>query len=327
MPLAPLPAAPRRRAARRVCRGRGLAERDVQLTGPSRAATRAATSRPRSPPPTPGAASSACRLHPSAAPASSISPASPSRGPAFRGRQRYTRPSSRSSSSACGGLFRLARWFGGTGTIWWQAPWLTAVGTAFAIGLIPPSSSARGSPPLAGGDHLPRSSTPDRSTYSEPLAMVTPRCRPARARPRRARRSAGDGGTACALVSGLLVGGTALVRIDGLRETILPHPVAALAAVRGARWPRPALTGAAVGTAVALAAGWALSLSLTSATSRRAWSPPPRSTVAFTIASVRVVIAGRRGIALPGALRRGLPWAVRVGVVALGLLLTARPGS
>ena len=222
-------------------------------------------------------------------------------------------------------VYSLGRWFGGTGTIWWQAPWLTAVGL-LAIGLIAALVIGPwwGSLAAAGvAITFPIVHT-GRSTYSEPLAMVTlgagllALVLAARAD----QRVMVERHTA--LVSGLLVGGTALVRIDGLRETILLIPVAALAAVRGARWPRPALTGAAVGTVVALAAGWALSYRYLGDIAA-SLVPLAALGVAFTVASVGVVSAGRRGIALPEPLRRGLPWAVRVGVVALGLLLTARP--
>ena len=94
-----------------------------------------------------------------------------------------------------------------------------------------------------------------RATYSEPLAMLTlvggllALTRAVDASPARARR--------LGVLGGLLVGGTMLLRIDGLREVILLLPVLALYAVSRAPWVRAAVLGTAAATAYAgVAAIW-----------------------------------------------------------------------
>ncbi len=222
-------------------------------------------------------------------------------------------------------IYSLGRWFGGTGTIWWQAPWLTAVGL-LAVGLLAAVViGPRWGPIAAAGVAVsfPVVHT-GRSTYSEPLAMVTlgagllALVLAARAEQRVVLERH------TALVGGLLIGGTALVRIDGLRETILLIPIAALALAREARWARPALIGAALATVVALGAAWALSYRYLGDIAA-SLIPLAALGVAFAVAAAGIVLAARRGIGLPSRVRRALPWGVRIGVVALGLFLAARP--
>lgn len=97
-----------------------------------------------------------------------------------------------------------------------------------------------------------------RATYSEPLSLVT------LGAGLLALLLAADGeddGPAArwALLAGTLVGGTAFVRIDGLRETILLLVVAGLALARGRRWPRALLAGAGASTVFAFGAALWLS--------------------------------------------------------------------
>lgn len=98
-----------------------------------------------------------------------------------------------------------------------------------------------------------------RSTYSEPLSLVTLGAgllaltlAAAPDLPERAARQWG-------LLAGVLIGGTTFVRIDGLRETILLLVVAGLGLVRQRAWPRPVLVGAGVSTVLAFGAALWLS--------------------------------------------------------------------
>lgn len=92
-----------------------------------------------------------------------------------------------------------------------------------------------------------------RSTYSEPLALVT--------------LGAGllalslaigepSGSRRWALLAGLLLGGTTLVRIDGLREAVLALAVVAPAVARRAPWAGSLAAGLAGGAAAGLGAAW-----------------------------------------------------------------------
>ncbi|MGA8045832.1 MAG: hypothetical protein WCA30_06140, partial [Dermatophilaceae bacterium] len=93
-----------------------------------------------------------------------------------------------------------------------------------------------------------------RSTYSEPFAALTLAagllCLTLAARDRSPR---------AALLAGVLVGGTTLIRIDALREVFLVAVVAGLYAVRTAPWTRHLLVGLAASTGFGLLAAGVLS--------------------------------------------------------------------
>ncbi|KGN40895.1 hypothetical protein [Knoellia aerolata] len=162
-----------------------------------------------------------------------------------------------------------------------------------------------------------------RSTYSEPLATVT-LGGGLLALVVAARQGRGGGVGRAALLAGILVGGTAFVRIDGLRETILLLPVAALALAQGQRWPRATLLGAGVSTLLAgLAALWLSNQYL--ATIAASLVPLLALGVLLALVTVGLLWWQRRGGALPPRLSRVLPDVVGAGVVVTGLFLASRP--
>jgi len=221
-------------------------------------------------------------------------------------------------------IYSLGVWLGGpTGALLLPAL-LSALGI-LGLGLLTARIGApRWSPLAAAGVALlfPVLHTA-RATYSEPLAMVT-LGGGLLALVVAARQGAkGDVGRA-ALLAGVLIGGTALVRIDGLRETILLIPVAALAIAQGQKWPRLTLIGAGVSTLLAaLAALWLSNEYL--------------GTIAASLvplvglgALMGALMAGllwwqRRGGDVPQAISRHLPNGIALAVVVLGLFLASRP--
>ena len=140
-------------------------------------------------------------------------------------------------------VYSLGRWVGGIEAMLILPGWLVAAGV-LALGLLT-TVVLRGwwgvVAALAVAIQFPVLHT-GRATYSEPLAMLTLGAglllmvlAARRDHPR------------AAALAGLLIGGTALVRIDGLREAILLLPVIALGALSGRAWARPLLLGTAVG--------------------------------------------------------------------------------
>ena len=135
-----------------------------------------------------------------------------------------------------------------------------------------------------------------------------------------------DGAGRAALVAGVLLGGTGLVRIDALREAVLLLPVLALGAVLGARWVRPALVGLLTSLAVAAAAAVTLSSEYVAAI---AGSLLPLVALAVVVgaASLVAVALRRRGVRMPLApsMVRRLPDVAAAGVVVVGVALASRP--
>ena len=128
-----------------------------------------------------------------------------------------------------------------------------------------------------------------RSTYSEPLAAVT---LSGGFLALALATAAGEGrgprlAARTALVAGILVGGTSIVRIDALRETMLLVPVAALLLARGRAWGRQLLAGSIGATLLGFAVAGAMS------------TPPATASVA---APSRATL---RLVAITGACRRG----------------------
>lgn len=216
--------------------------------------------------------------------------------------------------------YSLGRWLGGVGTTLIQPAWLSAAGI-LAVGLLAAVVIGRWWGPVAAvavALQFPIVHT-GRATYSEPLALLTLGAGllawvvAARFEHRRA-----------AVVAGLLVGGTCLVRIDGLREAILLIPVAVLGLVQGRAWPRPLLAGTAVGTGVSLLAAVALSNQYLGGIAA-SLVPLLALGVVFVLAACVLVLLSRRGFGMPRALARILAPLLAGGVVVVGLLLAARP--
>lgn len=217
-------------------------------------------------------------------------------------------------------IYSLGRWLGGVGTMLVQPAWLSAAGI-LAVGLLAAVTIGRWWGPVAAlavAVQFPILHT-GRATYSEPLALLTLAAGllawvlAARFEHRRT-----------ALLAGLLVAGTCLVRIDGLREAILLLPVAVLGLLQGRAWPRPLLVGAGAGTAVSLLAAVTLSNQYLGGIAA-SLVPLLALGAGFVLAALVLVRLARRGFRMPRPLARRLPAALAAGSVAVGLLLAARP--
>lgn len=223
-----------------------------------------------------------------------------------------------------GAIWSLGVWLGGPLGAMLLPALASAIGI-LAMGLLTARFGApRWSPVAAAGVALlfPVLHTA-RSTYSEPLATIT-LAGGLLALSVAARRSArGEVGRA-ALLAGLLIGGTAFVRIDGLRETILLIPVAGLALAQGQRWMRATLLGAGVSTVLAGLAAWWLSNQYLG-TIAASLVPLVGLGVLMGLGVAALLWWQRRGGAVPQAVSRILPDALGVAVVLLGLFLASRP--
>lgn len=166
-----------------------------------------------------------------------------------------------------------------------------------------------------------------RATYSEPLAAVTLGAG-LLALVLAGRARDGRQAARAALVAGLLVGGTVLVRIDGLRETILLVPVAAVALGLGLRWARSLVAGAAIATVVgSVIAGWLSYRYLGDINA--SLLPLVAGGVLGGAGAAAALAVGRRG-RWPRWVRTSLRWhrlpdAAGLVVVLAGLFLAARP--
>lgn len=162
-----------------------------------------------------------------------------------------------------------------------------------------------------------------RATYSEPLAMVTLGGGLLALVIAARQGTRGEVGRA-ALLAGVLIGGTAFVRIDGLRETILLIPVAALALAQGQRWPRQTLLGAGISTALAgLAAVWLSNQYL--GTIAASLVPLVGLGIVMGVVTAGLLWWQKRGGVAPQVISRLLPNGVAIAVVVLGLFLASRP--
>jgi len=223
-----------------------------------------------------------------------------------------------------GAIWSLGVWVGGPGLAMLLPALLSAIGI-LGVGLLTARIGApRWSPLAAAGVALlfPVLHTA-RSTYSEPLAMVTLGGGLLALTVAARRGARGEVGRA-ALLAGILIGGTSFVRIDGLRETILLIPVAALALAQGQRWMRATLLGAAVSTALAgLAAAWLSNQYL--GTIAASLVPLVGLGVLMGLLAAALLWWQKRAGAVPQAISRCLPDALAVGVLLLGLFLASRP--
>ena len=217
-------------------------------------------------------------------------------------------------------VYSLGRWVGGIEAMLILPGWLVAAGV-LALGLLT-TVVLRGwwgvVAALAVAIQFPVLHT-GRATYSEPLAMLTLGAglllmvlAARRDHPR------------AAALAGLLIGGTALVRIDGLREAILLLPVIALGALSGRAWARPLLLGTAVGLLGSFAAALALSREYLGSITG-SLLPLVALGVATAGGALLVLVLARRGLRMPTTLARALPGGLALAVLGTGILLAARP--
>ena len=270
-------------------------------------------------------------------------------------------------------VYSLGYWSGGLESVWAMPPWLTAIGL-LVLGLLTAVIlggwwGALAALALTGCFPIVHTG---RSTYSEPLALVTlgcgllawllavraetdgarppdPALAPRGSDPVPASRSAGasqpsrsgdpsrvgqsararfsglaQGSNRLALLAGILIGATAFVRVDGVRETLLALPVIALGLVQRRQWPRPLLWGLGLGTAFAAIAGLALSREYLGAI---AGSLVPLLALGLILAlgSSALVAGARRGWRLPAAARSRLPMMLGLATLGAGAALASRP--
>lgn len=127
-----------------------------------------------------------------------------------------------------------------------------------------------------------------------------------------------------ALVAGVLVGGTALARVDALREVLLLLPFLAVGAALGRRWVRPFVAGLAGSSVVA----WGLAVLLSYrylGDIHASLLPLVAMAVVVLVASVAGLVLWRRGRRLPGGVVRRLPDVVGALTVVVGVGLWTRP--
>lgn len=157
-----------------------------------------------------------------------------------------------------------------------------------------------------------------RSTYSEPFATLTLAagllCLTLAARDRSPR---------AALLAGVLVGGTTLIRVDALREVVLVVLVASLYAVRAHPWTRHLLLGLAGASGVGVLAAVVLSSRYLADISASLVPLVVGGVLAGGLAAVLVGVARRRARDLTGP--GWLPTAAGLGVLVVGAVLASRP--
>ena len=161
-----------------------------------------------------------------------------------------------------------------------------------------------------------------RGTYSEQLALVT--LVGGLLAVTLAVERTGDGARRLALLGGVLVGGTALARVDALREVLLLVPFLAIGAGLRLPWVRPVAVGLTGSTVLS----WAIAVGL----SYRYLGDVHASLVPLlAIAAVVLLVSvgglglWRRGHRLPGAVLRRAPDVTAGLVVLTGLVLWSRP--
>ncbi|MGL4174831.1 MAG: hypothetical protein ACRCSN_02040 [Dermatophilaceae bacterium] len=136
--------------------------------------------------------------------------------------------------------------------------------------------------------------------------------------------ASGSAARRAGLVAGLLIGGTGLVRVDGLREVVLLVPVLAIAAIAGERWVRSAASGLAASTGVAVAMALWLSPRYLGDIAGSLLPLVALGALAGAV-SVGLLLLWHKGFRVPVPVRRRLPAALAGGVVVTGLYLAARP--
>lgn len=226
-------------------------------------------------------------------------------------------------------VYSLPWWAGGaTPTLW--APAVAGGLALLAVGLlvarvVGPSAAAPAA--VLVGACFPWLHTA-RSTYSEPLAGLT--LGAGFLALTLLVRSAEEGHGrdrawgAAAVVAGALIGGTAIVRIDALRETMLLIPVAALLLARGRTWARSLLAGSVgttlAGFAVAGVMSWRYLGEIGSSL-----VPLVALVVVMSLVCWWLLRRARAGWSLPRPLTRRLPSLLAGAVLVVGVALSLRP--
>jgi hypothetical protein len=223
--------------------------------------------------------------------------------------------------------YSVGHWLGGPGVMLWVPAVFGGLGV-LALGLLTSAVVGPRWGPL--GAFATAICFPllhvNRSTYSEPLALfvlaagllvlVAATDRGARGHAQHAR--------VLGFVAGVLIGGGGLVRVDALRETVLLLPVAALMMIRRDGAGAALLGGAAAATGVSALAALALSGQYLGSIAG-SLLPLVALGVVLALAAAGVVILARRGVRLPGAVRRRLAAACAALVLLAGVVLATRP--
>lgn len=226
--------------------------------------------------------------------------------------------------------YSLPWWIGGaTPTLW--VPAIAGGLALLAIGLLAArvvSPWAAAPAALLVGACFPWLHTA-RSTYSEPLAGLTLGAGfLALTLLVRATEDDSDGAASrwsgAALLAGALVGGTSIVRIDALRETMLLIPVAALLLARGRGWALPLLVGAVATTLAGFAVAGVMSWRYLGEIGA-SLVPLVGLVAVMSLVSWWLLRRSRSGWSLPARLTSRLPAVLGGTVVVVGVLLALRP--
>lgn len=224
--------------------------------------------------------------------------------------------------------YSLPWWAGGATATFW-APAVAAGLALLAIGLLVGRTVGRwwAAPAvLLVGACFPWLHT-SRSTYSEPLAGLTLAAGFLLLTLVAASGEEGTNGSRlrlAALVAGLLVGGTSIVRIDALRETMLLVPVVTLLLARGRSWSREVLVGAVASTLVGFVVAGVMSWRYLGEIGA-SLLPLVALVLLMSLACWWLLRRSRAGWALPAAATRRLPEVLAGLVVLVGVVLALRP--
>jgi hypothetical protein len=223
--------------------------------------------------------------------------------------------------------YSVAWWLGGAGAAFW-APALLFGLTVLGVGLLASLlAGPRWGPLAALATALVFPLVPvARSTYSEPVSLpvlaagliaLTMAARGAGLVDVAAARSA-------ALVTGVLMGGAVLIRVDALREVVLLVPIVLLAVLQRQAHARALAVSTAISTVVAFG--------LTGLTSSQylgsiagSLLPLVALGVAVCLAAAVLLAGARRGWTMPLLVQAWLPRALVVAVVVGGSLLATHP--
>lgn len=228
--------------------------------------------------------------------------------------------------------YSLPWWLGAGATFW--APAVAGGLALLAVGLLVARTVGPwwgASAALLVGACFPWLHT-SRSTYSEPLAgltlaagfllltLVTAKGEEGTPSPAGRDRSL----RVAALLAGLLVGGTSVVRIDALRETMLLLPVAALLLARGRGWGRDLLVGAGTSTLVGFVVAGVMSWRYLGEIGA-SLLPLVALVLLMGLVCWWLLRRSRAGWSLPTGVTARLPAALGVLVVVVGVGLALRP--
>lgn len=226
-------------------------------------------------------------------------------------------------------VYGVGEWVGGAFVVFWM-PALVAGLALLALGLLLSRFVSGWWGVLASA--LTGLSFPilhiARSTYSEPLALLTLLAGLLALVISQGVESDGDSGPLIrrwGVIAGVLIGGTAFVRIDGLRETILLLVVAGLGLAQGRQWPRPLLVGAAVSTVLAFAAALLLANQYLGSIARSLLPLVALGIAVGALTGAGLWLRRRRGSALPRRYAVRLPLALALVTAAGLVLLASRP--